>query len=797
MAARLVLTAVIRNAVEYVQRLKGFFAYPSFPPQVGESITTAVTELRKYHSPFDIKLWVELEIPGRFIAETVLSEIDASDFVVADITTMNFNVVYEIGYALGKKKRVFLVRNEPFAQPSSEVAREVGIFDTLGYKSYENSKELLAFLKEIKDANFARPTVPTPLNRAAPVYLTEDKWRTDGATRIISRIKKARLFFRSFDPTEQPRLSALEAIKQVEQSFGVLVHLVSKQVADHQVSNLRASFIAGLAQGMDKVVAMLQQGADPIPLDYRDLVDSYGRADDIDDLVSDFAGRVYESFQEIAESGQKADKVRLDVLDLGASSAENELRDLHHYYLPTEGYRRALRGEVRLVVGRKGSGKTAVFLQVRDRMRASKSNVVLDLKPDGYRLIKFKDRVLSMLERGSFEHTITAFWECLLCLEICHKVLMSDRDLHRHDPKMILEYRELNSLYLSYGYDAQGDFAERVSKLLNRVEDEYREKYGSDASRMLSTPQITELIHRNDIVKLQAQLARYLRHKDAVWILFDNIDKGWSSRGIQSDDLVIVKSLVEATRKVERLLQRADVDAHSLMFIRNDVFEILIDEMSDRGKEPRAVLDWTDSDMLRELIFRRAKFLGEATADSFGKLWADICVSHVNGEESSQYLIERSLMRPRYLMDLVNHCKGIAVTLGHAKIEAEDIEKGLNIFSSDLIADLSHEIRDVLPDREDAVYAFIGSERELSDDELRLNLMEAGVDDEEIEKLIDVLLWYGFIGLLDGDGDAKFIYNVNYNPRLLRALQKGRSASVKTYAVNPAFWPALGIAAKS
>ena len=134
------------------------------------------------------------------------------------------------------------------------------------------------------------------------------------------------MFFRSFDPTEQPRLSAFEAIQQVEQSFGVLVHLVSGRVSDHQISNFRGAFIAGLAQGMDKVLSILQQGADPVPLDYRDLVQSYAHPEQIDDFISDFAGRVYEAVQGHEENDVQTQRTRLDELDLGASSAENELR---------------------------------------------------------------------------------------------------------------------------------------------------------------------------------------------------------------------------------------------------------------------------------------------------------------------------------------------------------------------------------------------------------------------------------------------------------------------------------------
>ena len=141
--------------------LKGFFAYCSFPEEVGSTIDQAIHDLRRYHSPFEITLWPELD-SGRFIAATVLGEIDSSDFVIADITSLNFNVIYEVGYAIGRRKRVHIVRNHPYASSSIEVTKELGIFDTLGFKSYENSRELVAYLKRIgnDEANTIISTFP-------------------------------------------------------------------------------------------------------------------------------------------------------------------------------------------------------------------------------------------------------------------------------------------------------------------------------------------------------------------------------------------------------------------------------------------------------------------------------------------------------------------------------------------------------------------------------------------------------------------------------------------------------------
>ena len=59
------------------------------------------------------------------------------------------------------------------------------------------------------------------------------------------------------------------------------------------------------------------------------------------------------------------------------------------------------------------------------------------------------------------------------------------------------------------------------------------------------------------------------------------------------------------------------------------------------------------------------------------------------------------------LIDLVNHCRSFAVNLSHQKIESEDLVKGLQAFSSDLVVDIGYEIRDVMPEAENVLYAFI------------------------------------------------------------------------------------------
>lgn len=763
----------------------GFYAYASFPAGIGQTIEQSVSQVNI--ATFKVETWKALDVVGHFISEKVLESIDSCDFLLADISVLNFNVTYEIGYAIGKGKRVLLTKNKSIKEKSPTI-REVGIFDTLGFKEYQNSSELCDF---IRDANNTEPLkLRSKINTRSPVYLLEGLHKTDWATRIVSRIKKARYLFRSFDPNEQPRLSANDAISQVSQSHGIVVPLLSKSAVGSEVHNMRGAFIAGLSDGMDKALCILQHEEDPVPIDYRDFVNTSYHPDDINEFIAEFAGRVAEQFQKDIKIISKSDDTFLQSIDLGSSSAENEMRTLQSYYLKTDQYLKSLRGEANIVVGRKGSGKSAIFLQVRDRERNKKGNVVLDLKPDGYKLIKFKELILTFLEEGTFQHTIMAFWEYVLLLEICYKILEKDKQQHKHDHTLYVPYRKLADLYHAEGYETQGDFSERMSTLMEKISAEYRSRHGEEKNVRLSTSSLTEMLYCHDVKELTRQIIDYMKLKEVCWLLFDNIDKGWPTSGLEHEDLLIIRALIDATKKIERQFAKSNIEVNTIVFLRNDVYELLVKETSDRGKEASVLLDWTDPDLLRELIRLRIIFNEINGDNSFESLWPKICVSHYGGEESSQYMIERSLMRPRFLLNLISQCKSFAINLNHESILEEDIKKGLTAYSTDLLADIGYEISDVESNVDDILYAFIGSSSKLKKEEISSVLVEFGVEESHFKKIFELLLWYGFVGVVVNQ-DAKYIYDFNYSMKLLVGIIK-KKGDIE-YIINPAFWPALMI----
>lgn len=772
--------------------LKGFFAFPSSNALVKEAIEEASRSDLLDKNKVHIKLWTEMELPGRFISTEIMNEIMNSDFLAADISVLNFNVLYEIGYAIGKGKRVIIFKNKALREGSPSL-NELGIFDTLGYEDYSTSEQICAYLNKLEDIS------PLPiihdLNVKTPIFYIAPKTRTDYDNYIVSAIKRAYLYFKSYDPSETNRLAGPEAIANVAKSFGVVLHFLPEDHVDSTTHNLRSAFIAGVADGMDKHRTFIQTGESPVPVDYRDFVTYCRIKSDINDAVAKLAELVHESKAMYNPSGKTRRQVSLlSKIDLGASAAENEIISLEEYYLETEAYRRAHRREIRIVTGRKGSGKTAIFFMIRDDIRHNRRNVALDLKPEGYQLLKLKDSIISLLSVGTVEHTVIAFWEYLLWLEICYKLLENDSELHKRDHDLFEPYQKLKTAYFTQDEIREGDFAERLKLLVSEIASSIESKYKDCKDIELTTSQITDIVYKHDFHNLKKIILDYLKHKNEVWLLFDNLDKGWSTHGVTKEDLIIVKTLIEATRKIEKEINKSSSIAHTIVFLRNDIYEHLIDQTSDRGKESRTNVDWDDPEMLREMIRLRIVRAFESQDTSFEEMWTNISIPIIDGFDSAQYLIDRSLMRPRSLLDLISHCRGYAMNLGHDRITKEDIYKGCKAFSYDLLTELDLEIRDVYPQAENVLYAFIGTYHKLTHNDLLNVLKSHGLNDSESADAIDILLWFGFLGIVWQTDEPKYIYSYNYNMKVMQGFYKKKLESGEiSYTINPAFAPALDV----
>jgi hypothetical protein len=86
------------------------------------------------------------------------------------------------------------------------------------------------------------------------------------------------------------------------------------------------------------------------------------------------------------------------------------------------------------------------------------------------------------------------------------------------------------------------------------------------------------------------------------------------------------------------------------------------------------------------------------------------------------------------------------------------------------------------------LYAFIGCSVVLANDAVRQLLSGVGISGERADQVLDLLFWFGFLGVMDSDGEERYAYQFQYG---IHRMLLGVPTPLRC-VVHPAFRHALG-----
>lgn len=534
-----------------------------------------------------------------------------------------------------------------------------------------------------------------------------------------------------------------------------------------------------------KVVVMLQEEDVRQPIDYRDVVRPYTKASQIPALLADVIPLVWERVQSVGRKVQTLSTSLLARVDLGDVAAENEFGGLDSYFVRTGAFHHARQGHSRLVVGRKGSGKTAIFYEIRNPLLDTRSALVLDLMPEGHQFTRLKELVLQGMKQGLREYTLAAFWHYVLLTELARKILINEALYADRDPGRAQRYQKVDDLYREHDPDFGSEFPQRLLREVERLIERVRESTEDELSK-----QLMQILFTVDIPALEEAVAEYLTEKQVVWLLIDNLDKGWPIHGTSTIEITIVKALLEATRKVQNNLEAKGVGFRSLVFLRSDIYEHLLREIPDKGKETAISLDWDDPALFEEIIRRRIETSTGLEGD-FAQTWRQVSESHLEAQDTFNYIIERTLMRPRDLLQFVRKSIEVALNRNHSLVQVEDILHAEKIYSEDILLTTLFEINDTYPGLGDVLLAFHGASRAMSRDAVQERLEAGGLTEDKWEKTIEILFKFSFLGVVYQDTNVEeYAYAVQAN---IRKLTYPTEIGTANFVIHPAFREGLEI----
>jgi hypothetical protein len=136
-----------------------FFIYPSDPRLLAATIEEAIRRIGMTAPNLNVISWKGIGISGQIIFCRVCQNERFAAAVVPDVSTLNLNVLFEIGCALGLDRLVLPIRDTSMVR-DRKLFDALGLLDTFGFVDFENSGDLAT-------------KIPFAISNARPVLLQQ------------------------------------------------------------------------------------------------------------------------------------------------------------------------------------------------------------------------------------------------------------------------------------------------------------------------------------------------------------------------------------------------------------------------------------------------------------------------------------------------------------------------------------------------------------------------------------------------------------------------------------------------
>lgn len=201
--------------------------------------------------------------------------------------------------------------------------------------------------------------------------------------------------------------------------------------------------------------------------------------------------------------------------------------------------------------------------------------------------------------------------------------------------------------------------------------------------------------------------------------------------------------------------------------------------------------------MIKSIARRIADAKGFELADrTVEEAWYGIFCRQVGEEDTISHIINRTLLRPRDVLQFCNRCLEEAQNQRHDYIQEDDILNAEGSYSDDKTLDLVREYEISHPDLIELLGLFRGLPEEIG--ELKITeiiekarsdpkiLEETGgwINNYSIERLIEFLYDIGFIGVKSKDGDFVYSCNTSLEKATLDGLQMVQYEALEQVALT-------------
>ena len=444
-------------------------------------------------------------------------------------------------------------------------------------------------------------------------------------------------------------------------------------------------------------------------------------------------------------------------VDFGRLDAESEV-NLATYFVDTGVLEKLRTGKKKYVIGRKGSGKTALF-RLASKNKLDRDVVNLDFSTgyawESHKLVK---------ESGlSQESAFVASWRFTFLIAIVRHWTQS--------PSEGLAKESTELIERIYG-------KERPSKL-EIIFDKFRR------IRTLKLPEVTgvgslggfELDDKNEGPLLAGSMGQWCRvlfefasanfSKHPVTIVLDGLDDGWDA---SADSRLLLVGVLKAARESNLKFSKPTEPPTVLTFLRSDIYDEL--QFNDKNKifDEIEFLDWDEARLVEVPSTRIARSL----TCSVDEAWARVFSLDEMRQRATikSYMLKRTMGRPRDMIAFCLKVQEVAAAHRRDLAQTDDVYEAEGLYSRHIYDELDDEMHKQIPEARDYLQTLrdLGRTRFTFVEWVEIaRKLDDKITEVEARRRLTVLFEYSVVGVpRRGGAEGGTTFQFNYHDRLLR-----------------------------
>jgi len=656
-----IATQVCETVKNIHEKQQIFSAYSSHDLTIVGEIDSAIKTLKNETDHHWVSWQNDMDIEDSIIFCQICKHISESKAILIELSDLNFNVVFEYGYSLGLRKKIHPVVCSNFDYKNVE--RFLKPLMGIGIGRYGQGKLVEKLLKkkfweksrEDNIYDFQVTDILSDNRRIEANSLLYIKNIDDSSTSesIEKQISSFSIEVIIDDPNEDTN-NIVWYTKQIKKSYAVIIDLGMASRTENFKHYLKCAFISGICVATGRRVLILNSIHAPKPSDIITLIKEYATPKSAGQKVNNFLSEHTNAISVITtfkETLTKNNSTIFDKINLGEHVAINDKYFIDKCFIETPEYKNLSNNGYKLVIGRKGTGKSAAFFYFKSD-KPNQNEIIIHQLFDKYNLNELY--LLTDSFEGEIEKNkiVNSFWTFVLFLIIAQSINKKIQE----DDKNIRSTKdlEINDNFTKYFNSLNfKDPDISVTDYLTEIIDEIR------TDRDLSVKKIKGKFYSQVIVKLKKEVTNYLRNAGKT--LYLNIDGLDSNLDIHKNKNIISLIIFNLHEVCSNMFGNDYYDYNINLFLRTDLYNAFKERITEKDKITKVIFSWRN-EYLMQLINSRLQENG------IGHI-ADLLHETLNIDVLMKKIDKFVFSRPRDYVFLFNHFIQIAQSQKKNKID--------------------------------------------------------------------------------------------------------------------------------